>query len=184
MALKVQFDHQAFDYQTFGGISRYFNEVIRRSATDAETDFFLTARYSHNEYISDRRISNHISIGKNFHPRIKRHIFTRWNQYYSLSQLKHCEIFHPTYYSDYFLNKVKRTGKPTWYWQFRIRRNQIYLRNMPFRTRRLLLRILPPPLKHRHLYPSQIFPNTICFMSAGGIHTKISIRCITGSGIF
>lgn len=49
--MKVLYDYQIFDEQKFGGISRYFYELIRRSASFNKTEIELSLVYTNNEYI-------------------------------------------------------------------------------------------------------------------------------------
>lgn len=100
---KVLIDNQVFENQKFGGISRYFNEL--KLGNDAIQKMEL--------YVSDNLKKNQI------HNRIQRKlakvIFNQSqikigkNDFY-ISQIKNLQydIFHPTYYDNYFLAHLNK----------------------------------------------------------------------------
>ncbi|BDQ03132.1 glycosyltransferase family 1 protein [Ignavibacterium sp.] len=106
--LKVLYDHQCFSYQEYGGVSRYFVELIKHlnSLYFAETD--LSIKYSNNQYLNeiDRQDI------KKFLPRLKfkgkTSLLSAINK--NLSKLKlaqqNYDVFHPTYYDPYFLDNL------------------------------------------------------------------------------
>jgi glycosyltransferase involved in cell wall biosynthesis len=106
--MKVIYDHQIFTLQRFGGISRYFYEIIKRGIADKEMDVQLSLLLSNNEYLDRENFPkvrpyfpNHDFKGKNF----SMHLFNRMN---TLGKLKFAkkDVFHPTYYHPYFLDKM------------------------------------------------------------------------------
>ncbi len=103
--MKILYDHQTFTIQKYGGISRYFYEIIKRINKSDNTSISLL--FSDNEYIKKRDISKHISIP--FKNKYKNSGYTRFNEQFTKFKLKYSnyEIFHPTYYDPYFLNIVK-----------------------------------------------------------------------------
>lgn len=107
--MKILYDHQIFTQQQYGGISRYFFELIKRydgidNSCDVATIFSDNAYYNKdvNPYL------------KPFFPnskfRGKQRIVTYLNSRKSLNiiQKEGYDVFHPTYYNDYFLDKIKR----------------------------------------------------------------------------
>ena len=123
IVLKILYDHQIFEAQKFGGISRYFYELIS-SKKEAS---ILSLNYSNNNYIlSDAYYSQRISAkeeslrsffwGMDF--RGKHRLFNLRNRIFPLIQSElpnsyiselllnqgNFDIFHPTYYNPYFLN--------------------------------------------------------------------------------
>lgn len=50
--MRVLYDHQIFSYQTFGGASRYFAELMNVFHREAEPDFELGVAVSPNEYLA------------------------------------------------------------------------------------------------------------------------------------
>jgi glycosyltransferase involved in cell wall biosynthesis len=105
--VKVQFDHQVFSFQEFGGISRYFAALSTYLEKNPNFDHKLKLLYSRNGYLSP---SNSV-----FHPRpgslfFEKHLAYFLNQKYSerLLSLNDFDVFHPTYYNPYFLKKLKK----------------------------------------------------------------------------
>ncbi len=120
--MKILYDHQIFEAQKFGGISRYFYELMS-SKKEAS---ILSLNYSNNEYIlSDAYYSQRISTreeslrrffwGMDF--RGKHRLFNLRNRIFPLIQSEldnrnlselllnqgEFNVFHPTYYNPYFL---------------------------------------------------------------------------------
>ncbi|MES2430044.1 MAG: glycosyltransferase family 1 protein [Bacteroidota bacterium] len=106
--MKILFDHQTFNYQNYGGISRYFIEVINGLKKNYSADVDLQLVYSHNEHL----------IEKNLHPtkpflktikggwRLQK-ILSRYNEILIKRKLaKGVDIFHPTYFDTYYLNSL------------------------------------------------------------------------------
>ncbi|MCU0848901.1 MAG: glycosyltransferase family 4 protein [Spirochaetes bacterium] len=51
--MKVLFDHQIFSIQKFGGISRYFVELMKNFTESGAVDYELALRYSANEHLME-----------------------------------------------------------------------------------------------------------------------------------
>ena len=121
--MKILYDHQIFTWQNYGGISRYFCELMNQFISSPGVDFRLALRYSQNEHLhqnpqvnpfctqrndffSDSRFFS--ALQKKIHINVLNHIFN--NQRESIKQLKgqDFDLFHPTYYDPYFL---KHLGK-------------------------------------------------------------------------
>jgi glycosyltransferase involved in cell wall biosynthesis len=123
--MKVLFDYQFFELQQFGGITRYFAEII--SSFPSHVTFNIGIKYSNNQYLKEKnlipikplndqrqeflkgiefygkgRIYNYL---KKINP-TKYYDCYQKNREYSIELLKKQEfdIFHPTYYDDYFLD--------------------------------------------------------------------------------
>lgn len=107
--LKVLFDYQHFSEQRYGGISRYFANIMHEIGQREDVDCELAALYSQNYYIRDLKLPLNGSIGDYFLAR-KPKREAKWNRLYSqyLLQKGKYDIFHPTYYDPYFLNYVKK----------------------------------------------------------------------------
>jgi len=105
--MNILYDYQIFTIQKYGGISRYFSELISRfDQTNYKT---RTSLYlSNNAYIT-----NQIQTGvKQFFPntkfRGKDRILDFVNKQKSQFDLKYFnfDLFHPTYYNTYFLKNL------------------------------------------------------------------------------
>ncbi|MDR3217902.1 MAG: glycosyltransferase family 4 protein [Dysgonamonadaceae bacterium] len=105
--MKILFDNQIFSIQNFGGISRYFYELIRNLAENIDYD--LPIAFSNNYYLRDKDISFY----KTFSPHLKftgrttiiKFLNYRLQKKYFYSDY---DIFHPTYYDPYFLNFIEK----------------------------------------------------------------------------
>lgn len=103
--MNILYDHQAFSMQKFGGISRYYYELMNHSS--GLFSYSLSGKYSENEYIMNteyyKPLTSHKFKGKNT-------LQSNINKYYSLKAIhkNDYDIFHPTYYDTYFVNNVKK----------------------------------------------------------------------------
>ena len=128
--MKVLYDYQIFDDQKFGGISRYFYEIIKRAGSFNKTEVNLSLVYTNNEYLlKDNFFSEKLQakpIRKTFInengkipfnrlfykmeqkilSKINPDNITETNKAASIMKIKegNFDIFHPTYYDDYFFD--------------------------------------------------------------------------------
>lgn len=124
--MKILYDHQIFTIQKFGGISRYFAQIISHLPDDI--DYEIAIKYSDNGYLDkiifSESIESMFSEEEKFFKNIKFRGRTRLfsiikkinkasvcdchtlNKKQSIEALKKqdFDIFHPTYYDDYFLD--------------------------------------------------------------------------------
>lgn len=103
--MKILYDHQIFTTQKYGGISRYFYELIKAFETmeDVQTDIPLLI--SNNYYISDKNYVKHMNFFKNKEFRGKHRLMLMLNKPNMISELKKqdFDVLHITYYNSYFL---------------------------------------------------------------------------------
>lgn len=132
--MKVLYDYQIFDQQRFGGISRYFFELMAQFGQGGAVDWRLPVRYSNNEYLKSidpykeavlpkPPLKTYHSFlwgtefrGKRLLYKIRNNIVparlqnreTEKNRALSIQHLKEgdFDVFHPTYYDDYFLDHI------------------------------------------------------------------------------
>lgn len=130
MKLKILFDYQIFGIQAFGGISRYFYEIINLLNNEVPTE--ITVRYSDNCYLKQKNLGSEVQ--PQYDPRTrflsgiefkgKGHLFKLANRisparYLEVEALNKAaaieclrqqqfDVFHPTYYDDYFLDYLGR----------------------------------------------------------------------------
>jgi glycosyltransferase involved in cell wall biosynthesis len=100
--VKILFDHQAFTIQEYGGISRYFHELISRFDS-VNNQQELSLKYSKNAYLENKKP---LLDGFNF--RGKQRLFYYLNKRYSIEHIKkqRFDVFHPTYYDPYFFKYI------------------------------------------------------------------------------
>jgi glycosyltransferase involved in cell wall biosynthesis len=113
---RILFDQQIFRKQKFGGISRYFTELMiginRHEGYCAQPKKF----YSDNLYLAGRHLTSfkRLSAGKNFKGKSKiEKLILKAENYNIASKLrnKEFEVFHPTYYDSGFLQYLPK-NKP------------------------------------------------------------------------
>lgn len=126
--MKILYDHQIFEHQRIGGVSRYFSEIIKHLPSDVEFD--VSVQYSFNEYLRNLNIpftwKNQLSSYAEFLPKTnfkgKKRLFSylekafpdKYPDYFdinrkaTLQKLKQQEfdIFHPTFFEDYYLDHM------------------------------------------------------------------------------
>ncbi len=107
--MKILYDYQIFTSQKYGGISRYFYELVNcfRESRGIQTDVSLVV--SNNYYLSDKKNIKHINFFPNKNFIGQSEFMSVVNKQKSIVQLKKQEfdLFHPTYYNAYFLNFIK-----------------------------------------------------------------------------
>lgn len=108
--MKILYDHQAFSIQDYGGVSRYFAELMNQFHMDQQLFFELSLRYSNNSNIKNRAFSNHSSLFRDFNFKGKGPLMSQINKSFSIEKIKKGEfdILHPTYYDPYFLKYTKK----------------------------------------------------------------------------
>ncbi|MDH6306788.1 glycosyltransferase involved in cell wall biosynthesis [Parabacteroides sp. PF5-5] len=111
--MKVLFDHQIFILQNYGGISRYHYDLIKY-LQKCNIECELSLCLSNNHYIKNNDISSHHQLFPLFNLKIRNKIIRKINLDNSFKTLNKQEfdIFHPTYYDDYFLSKNRLKNKP------------------------------------------------------------------------
>lgn len=100
----VLYDFQMFQLQRFGGISRYFCEIIRRLSIPYD----IAVRYSKNYYLSAYHLGKHrISLPHFVYNLFRKHL-ERQNRRLTKKLTANGKnyIFHPTYYNFYFQNYI------------------------------------------------------------------------------
>jgi glycosyltransferase involved in cell wall biosynthesis len=94
---KILYDAKAFDMQRYGGISRYFSEIIRRLSIDYD----IAERFSINYYLTSYHLSKrHIPLPRGIYKHYRKQCMAsneRLTQ--QLLQSNRFQLFHPTYYS-------------------------------------------------------------------------------------
>jgi glycosyltransferase involved in cell wall biosynthesis len=106
--MNVLYDHQIYSSQVYGGISRYFYELMRCFAADSTVDFELALRYSNNSYLRDAGFVHPETFFRNRRFFGKTTLLNFINRSYSIRSLlgnRH-DVFHPTYYDPYFLRYI------------------------------------------------------------------------------
>src|SRR5690242_13801823 len=109
--MKILYDHQMFLKQKYGGITKYFCELMKNLPNG--NTYELSVLFADNQYLKDYNFHKlKVSLLSNDFRgkgRLKTS-FYNVNRSYSKYQIakKKYDIFHPTYYDPYFINEVKR----------------------------------------------------------------------------
>lgn len=118
--MRVLYDHQIFTWQNFGGISRYFADLLEAfSADSSRVAAALALRYSDNAYVPDlASLRGKVRRKDAYRAPFPFHLLgskcpRRFNP--SRANLEHAcaelaggafDLFHPTYYEPYFLDAL------------------------------------------------------------------------------
>lgn len=105
--MKIQFDHQTFSLQEYGGISRYFavlQDYLRNKEGMGVDAGVLVSR---NHYLPDSTFPLPAKWGRALVSRSRTYSFNkRYTKF--LLEKNRFDVFHPTYYDAYFLPYLKR----------------------------------------------------------------------------
>lgn len=108
--MKILYDHQTFTWQKFGGISRYFCEIIKNMPNDIET--IKSGVFSNNIYLTESLSREYLPFFPNLNTsgRKKERIIEIPNKLNSIYQINkgNYDLLHPTNYDCYFLRNNKK----------------------------------------------------------------------------
>jgi glycosyltransferase involved in cell wall biosynthesis len=125
--MKILYDHQIFYRQNYGGVSRYFCELMNQFSADPDIRFTLPLRYVQNDNLSQfpqlnkfwskryemfynnqfisllqKKIRfNALNFGLNY-------IVNNQGESERLLKKQDFDVFHPTYYEPYFLKYLQK----------------------------------------------------------------------------
>jgi glycosyltransferase involved in cell wall biosynthesis len=109
---KILFDNQMFTFQRFGGVTRYFADLMYNLPAD-EFTADIPMRYCENHYVVETYGHRYekITFPRNY--RFRRQVYILVNKHiaWKAAKFDDYDIFHPTYFDPYFLKPVKRRGK-------------------------------------------------------------------------
>lgn len=110
---KILYDNQMFTLQRFGGVTRYFADLMYNLPAD-EFVSEMPMRYCENHYVTETYGHKYETITFPGSYRIRRRIYQLTNRFYAWKALRKGEfdIFHPTYFSPYFLGALHDKKKP------------------------------------------------------------------------
>lgn len=104
--MNILYDNQIFTWQRFGGISRYFVELIKN--LDADVEYKLPLFSSDNQYLEDNNLAQYRHLfGKKDFKGKKRIVSTLNNMAFDRALRRNIvDIVHPTYYDQRFLGHI------------------------------------------------------------------------------
>lgn len=104
--MRILYDYQILNDQKYGGISRYYFELISRLEQYSDCEVILKAYGCDNYYFRNYKKSKMDGLIK----KLPRRLVVKINQYMTLGKLQHkFDVIHPTYYNNYIL--AKHNGK-------------------------------------------------------------------------
>jgi glycosyltransferase involved in cell wall biosynthesis len=111
--VRILYDHQVFSWQKYGGISRYFYEIITRLAKQNKHEIDLFQGFNINKYGLEKykdQYSQYFNHEKKNIPKTG-FVYKLANEYCLkyMAHNKHYNIYHPTYYDLYFENNKFNT---------------------------------------------------------------------------
>lgn len=110
---KILYDNQMFTFQRFGGVTRYFADLMYNLPQE-EFSSEMPIHFCENHYVTNTygQDCHTLSFPTNY--RLRRRLYQIANRMCTIKALKNddFDIFHPTYYSPYFLDRLKKRQKP------------------------------------------------------------------------
>lgn len=105
----VLIDHQKFSTQRYGGISRYFANIIQGINHTDNITYRLGVMHARNHYIQHEPLPLKNKFSDLVLNRNERYDY-RLNQFYCqrLLQKGDFDVFHPTYYDPYYIKHLKK----------------------------------------------------------------------------
>lgn len=106
--IKVLFDHQIFSQQVYGGISRYFANIINELNNTDDVEAVTGILHSKNYYFKKEHFTLKEFLYKYILKR-KKSMYQK-NEAYAKLLLKkgNFDVFHPTYFDPYFIPYLKK----------------------------------------------------------------------------
>ena len=107
--MTVLFDHQTFSQQTYGGISRYYTELITGINQTSIDTAYLSLLATNNMHLREASAGREaLLIGTIIQKRLR--TIDRLNELYTVYNLRQIpfDVFHATYYDPYFLPHLHR----------------------------------------------------------------------------
>jgi glycosyltransferase involved in cell wall biosynthesis len=105
--MRIFFDHQCY-WETFGGVSRYFTEILKTEASNVQYE--LALKYSNNEYLKELNFPVKPFL-KNWNIPKKHYLISAINKPHTIKLYKETnpEIVHLTHYDPYLLKYIKKS---------------------------------------------------------------------------
>ncbi|NDV47424.1 glycosyltransferase family 1 protein [Paludibacter sp. 221] len=104
--MKILYDHQIFSYQKYGGVSKYFCELLAHIPRE---EWDTTVVFSNNEYINEKKLIKVRHIFPNKWFRGQGRLMNELNKPYSAWKIRKGEfdVFHQTHFETYCLPYLK-----------------------------------------------------------------------------
>jgi glycosyltransferase involved in cell wall biosynthesis len=105
--MRILYDHQAFTGQRYGGVARYFHDLME-SLSEMGVDIALSLQFSNNEYLKNSSVRKPQQFRNIFGFMPTNMLVSRTNRVNSIFQIQrgNYDIFHPTFFHNYFLKHL------------------------------------------------------------------------------
>ncbi|MEZ4924832.1 MAG: glycosyltransferase family 1 protein [Saprospiraceae bacterium] len=114
--MQVLYDHQAFAFQKYGGISRYHAKIIQELRQKGMAAYLPEDMYHANVYLDqylDKNPNPIFGIQGDFKgKKLLQFVLGRKFSMRSIDKLNGSAVFHPTFYDPYFLTKLEKRKLP------------------------------------------------------------------------
>jgi glycosyltransferase involved in cell wall biosynthesis len=104
--MKILYDHQSFTGTKYGGVARYFYDLIHSIQLQKDIEVELSVLFSNNVYLQNSDLINvkpyESILGYKLTNKIVSHL-NRLNSAFRVVR-NNFDVFHPTYFNGYFLN--------------------------------------------------------------------------------
>ncbi|WP_435355817.1 glycosyltransferase family 4 protein [Emticicia sp. SJ17W-69] len=102
--MKVLYDHQSFSGAKYGGIARYFYDLMYNLKFHQHVDVDLALLFSNNHYLQNADIKKVIPFSFFLGYAKTNMMFSHINRFNSALKIarQDFDVFHPTYFKDYF----------------------------------------------------------------------------------
>ncbi|RBL93801.1 glycosyltransferase family 4 protein [Chitinophaga flava] len=106
--MRITFDYQIFTFQQYGGISRYYYELIDGIRKGGEHEAAVALTISNNAYLNPHTYPGIYSLLPEKEFKGKHRLIEWVNRNKSLRAARNgkYDIFHPTYYDPYFIETI------------------------------------------------------------------------------
>lgn len=100
--MKIAYNHQIFNWQPYGGISRYYS-LLAKELLNLKQDIGIFAGIHQNKYLKNLPANKIKGLELNKYPPKSGHFFQLLNHYLTNRQIKEWQpdLIHETYYSNY-----------------------------------------------------------------------------------
>jgi glycosyltransferase involved in cell wall biosynthesis len=113
--MKILYDHQIFSYQDFGGVSRYFCEMLKHIPREY---WDISVIISNNIYLKNMKTGiNYYNFFSGFSFPKKARLMLELGKFHSISKIRlnNYDILHLTHYESYGLKHTKKHTVLTYY---------------------------------------------------------------------
>lgn len=106
--MKILYDHQAFTGTLYGGIARYFCDLITTLNDVDGITAHLATKYSNNIYLQENEEFNVANFEFLIGKRLTNLFFSHFNRADSAFHIlrKKYDVFHPTFFNPYFIDFI------------------------------------------------------------------------------